>query len=377
VLMLASFGMVVVANVLTGLLQGLQRTGFVLVATVPAAAILWVVGNMALSRPRPLVGLLAAQLAHGVVLTSFLGLAVARVLRTFPAQSEVTRLPWARLVRLGSWVQAGSLFALVQQHVDKIILGILVALAPVGAYDVGARVVAVAFLPASFFLSALMPALAQRETAGNSETRLDVYRRALPPYAAMILPSGGALVILAHPLLASWLGSPPEGAVFSLQCLAITNTVIMLTGIASATVRAGERVDFEAGYGALGAVLHVILSLVGLMWWGWTGVLYGSLASAICAAIFFLARVERWLGGRSLLESARAMTPSLIALAPAVVLAGLVIGPIPGPVGRPSSLASLSVGLVVFLTVYFLILATLFRDIWRSLSASLSTLGRS
>ena len=47
--------------------------------------------------------------------------------------AEGRPITWRHLVRLGSWIQVTTLFGLVQNHVDKIILGRLASLALVPA----------------------------------------------------------------------------------------------------------------------------------------------------------------------------------------------------------------------------------------------------
>jgi O-antigen/teichoic acid export membrane protein len=262
---------------------------------------------------------------------------------------------------LGSWIQLGAVLALVQAQMDKVLLGTFAGLAPAGAYEISARVVAVATLPAFLFLGALFPAMSEREAASDEAARRNLYRAALGPYLLAIAGLTGGLVALAAPLLEAWLGVPPDGSALMLRILSLVALVTLATGVASTLRRAAERAELEVAYGTLNVGLHVALSLVGFRLFGWPGILYGTAVAAFVSSAWFTGRVERWLGWPALAETVRASLPALAATLPAALAAAGVVSLFGGmPPGRARGALALAAGAAAFATVFVAVVAVAF-----------------
>ena len=362
------------ANLLTGALQGLQRMDLVALVTVPAAGLLLFGVLQAPHFAMPLVALLVAQLAYTAALA--LGLAVALGVacragapaRPDAAGASFPRSSFLRVLSLGAWLQLTSIIALGQVHLDKFLLGMGVALGPVGTYEIGLRAAFLASLLPTFFLSALMPAATVIEARGDTQTRAELYRRGLEPYLLLVLLLTGGVIALAPALLEAWLGAPPATAVFMLRAIALAQCASLCTGIASTTVRAADQAYRESVYLGVAFALHLTLSLIGMRLWGWQGVLFGFVLAATASAVWFVVGVERWLGLEPLVTTLRAAFPAVIASACAAATGALACRLVADmAAGRPRGLAGFAVGAIAFGVTAGAVLALVFPGTWRRL----------
>ena len=285
---------------LAGLL-GLQRMDRVVPFAVPAALALGAGMAWGTTRPHPLVVLTALQLGYAALTTTLYGVLLARlvgrdVAAARPApDGHAPHVPLGELLRLGGWVQVNALLALLQANADKFILGTLVALAPVGAYELGARVTMAAMIAPVIFVGSLLPEFSRSVADRPGRTIGPLYVAALDPHFALTLGLAGVLVALAPWILAAWLGAPPANATACLVALAIAQAGYTFTGVASAVVRARGDLRLEFLYAIAGTSLHVALSIVGLRVAGIPGLLAGTAVSSVLATIWYVQRVDRSL----------------------------------------------------------------------------------
>ena len=378
-----AFGVGMVANLLTGALQGVQRMELAAAISLPAAVAL-LAGILAATRaPEPLVALFLVQLAYNGLMVIGMALALLSVTRRAPGilgavvQAAPVDLSLRRVLGLSSWLQLTSLFALAQNNLDKFLLGALVSLARVGDYEIAWRASYFAYLLPIFFLSALLPAAAAREATHGLEARLALYRRALEPYLWCVLGLTGLLIALAPSLLEAWIGHAPPGAVFMLRCVAIAQAASLGTGIASTAARAGDRAGLESAYVGMAVLLHLGLSYAGWRAWGWPGIPIGFAAAAVLSAVWFVARVDRWLGVVPLAESLRTALPafgvSAVAGLAATAVAAAPFGVAPG---RAHGLIALIAAGGAYVLVGWIVVVTLFPWQGRALEDRVRSLTR-
>jgi O-antigen/teichoic acid export membrane protein len=382
-LALLAFAFGALANLMVACLQGLQRMELAVRIFVPAAVLLFAGIHLAMRDPLPLRALTAVQALYALLILLATAVAVvvaARAEGPHPADADAEAarraITWRDLVRLGSWIQVTTLFGLVQNHVDKVLLGRLVSLEPVGAFEIAARVTNVLFLPATFFLGAFLPALARHEAGRDGlpapESRRAVYRIAFVPYGIFVVGTSGALVALAPALLESWLGTPPALATFMLRMVTVAAAFNLVTGIASTVLRAGDRARVESLYAAGMVSLHVALSVVGFRLFGTPGILLGAVVSSFLGGLWLNHRVEAWLGAPPLAESAAALAPPLVAATLATLVTVLLDGALSGgEPGRMRGLVRLAAGSAVYAGAFLLVLGGLFPARWNEFRAQL------
>ena len=373
VVTLVGFALGVPGTLFASALQGLQRMDLFAAANLPLAIGLAFAIHAALETRTPLLAVVASQALYNVCLTLVVGVVLARELARVrrPAAeaaqaADPAGLP--RLLRFGLWVQVNAALAFVSANLDKFLIGSLVALAPVAAYEVGARVSGVAFLLPLLLLSALLPAVARRNAATPGAHGLVFYRRASYPYLVLVGFLVAALLGLARPLLELWLGSAQPAQVFMLRGLALAGGLSAATGIASTLVRAGDRLALETQYAIAGFLAHVVFSIVGIRLWGWPGAIYGLVASSLLGALFFVFRVESWLGARPLAEAwSIARAPLLAAAGSAAAAAWIGSLALFGAPGRGHGLVALAASAAALMITFALLLVLLSPRRWREL----------
>ncbi len=366
-----------ISNLFFAALQGIQRMDRALVVALPAATglaagILWAMG-----RPNPLLALTQVQLAYNVVTALGFGVALLRVRPPPTGIEEVggAGASFREMLVLGGWVQLNGLFGLVQANVDKVLLGALVALAPVAGYELGARITYAAFLPAVLFLGALLPAFSRESSAGEPARLVPLYRAALDPAFAMSFAVTGALIALAPWLLRAWLGTPPDNGAFFLGMLALTQLGNLLTGVSSTVARAGGVAHLETRFAVLGTGLHIGLALVGLQLFGVRGLLLGTVIGSLAAAVWFILRIETFLGIARSRAALVAMRPYLGAAGLAGV-AGFLVASLLSPVSaHTSAWPGLVGGGVSYALLFGLYLRAAHRQLWGGLLARAGRLG--
>ena len=372
VITLVAFVVASVANFLYASVQGLQRSAAALWVAVPAAVLLGAGVFWAMGQPRPLVALTAVQLGYAVFTLAGYGTALAVLLRgrsapEGPAGARAAESVTLReLVSFGGWVQVNAIFGLIQANVDKILLGTLVALAPVATYELGARLTLAASLPALLFLGALLPAFSQAAARPDGPPAVAYYHAALAPHFALTVAICGALIALGPWLLAAWLGEPPADAPAILALLALTLLGNLLTGVSSTIARALGGIRIETMFAVLGTAFHVTLAIVGLRFLGTIGLVAGTALASLLAAAWFVHRVERWLGLDPPHAAWRAVGPLLLIGAVAVGAAFLAAHLVaPAPHGRGiATLCGLATGVLVYALAFGLALRLGAPSVW-------------
>ena len=364
-------------NLLTGCLQGLQRMDLVARISVPAALVLYFGILWAVAQPAPLAALTRVQAFYSLAMLAAFVVAFRLAAATAGApdasgavEPRGPGVSWRDLVGLGGWIQVTVLFGLVQNNVDKVLLGRLAGLEPVGALELATRLVLVAFLPVTFFLSALLPALGRLAGAvddGDAAAggRRAVYRVALAPFYFVVVGIAGGVIALAGAALEAWLGQPPADAAWMARLVAPAMALNLAAGIAGTMSRATRHVHHETMYGAGMVSLHVVLSLVFFSAFGLRGILLGAVVSAIVAGAWLVRRVEGWLDLPPLVESGRALAGPLVAatLATALVL-GLDSLLAAGEPTRLRGFVRLLAGGGLYAVAYLAVLVLGFRRTW-------------
>ena len=363
------------ANFLHAALQGLQRVDRALLVALPATLALGPGIVWATAQPRPLVALTAVQLGYAAFTALGYALVLLSLLRGGPRREAAGAVPPARvslveLLSFGGWVQVNALLGLVQVHVDKVLLGTFVALAPVATYELGARMTLAASLPPILFLGALLPAFAHAAGRGSDAVPMaTLYEAALAPHFAMSLGLCGALIGLAPWALAAWLGAPPPQAALYLVLLVLALLGNLLTGVSSTVVRAEGFIRVETAWALLGTALHVALALFGLRHFGILGLLCGTAAASLVSGAWFIVQVELGLGLRPPLVAGRVLLPFLLATAlagGAAWLAARTLVPVPPP-GRGPALVALGAGSVIYGLVFLLVVRVAAPQLWRTM----------
>ncbi len=172
----------------------------------------------------------------------------------------------------------------------------------------------------------------------------------MAPYLSITLPLVIAPCVLARPLFQAWLGAPRPDAELGLRLLLPAAGLTLLTGVATSIARAAGQPKLEAIYGVLALVLHVPLSILGIVRLGWAGAPLGGLVAVALATVWFLLAVQRGFGMRASFDALHGIgrfgLPALAGAAGAL----LAMHALPAGTGRGPALAQLAAGGMAFVT---------------------------
>jgi O-antigen/teichoic acid export membrane protein len=376
-LSLACFAVSTVGGVLQAALTGLQRldlTGGIGVLLSPVLVFLVAFG---LRMPSPIVAVLGAQLIHATLTCALLGGACWAVFRQGAARAgnvpSAGEPPLREMVGYGLRVQVGALASFLHMQLDKVLIGAWAGLIWVAPCELGLRVVNGVVSAPQLFLGALLPALADLDARGGRE-RSELYRAIFEPYVLVVVPLCVGTATLAAPLFQAWLGATRSDASLALRLLMAAAGPALVASVATTLLRAMGRPGLEARYAFLALVMHALLAVVGMRWWGWMGVLVGGALSSALAAAWLVTAAERWLG----LVPWRVSLPVLVrATIAAAVAAAATTGLIQLPhlpSGRAAGFAFLAAGGAVFTVAYAVTLVIVAprsaRGLWERLRAA-------
>lgn len=262
----------------TSLLAGLQR--YDLAAKVGA----WmVIGNvvataaMVYSGEGPLV--LLAALGAVTIAGQAAACALAyRELGSIGLSAKLVNRATLRVIFGFSWVlfviQIATLAG--DQQTDRLVLGIFTGTAAVGIYEAAAKLSGLVSLLAGLPTAALMPAASQLDAQDRVDTLRELYLRGTKYTAAFVLPVAVGLIVLARPLLLSWLGPQFAESSFSAQMLLLVWLVFPNLAVAFTIFVGTGRLRFLLAFTGVHALLNLTLTLLLVSSLGVLGVVLGT-----------------------------------------------------------------------------------------------------
>lgn len=302
-------------------------------------------------------------LAAGSVVTGAVRLVAAFALGAGGADGWVVGLGGVNgktlgtLWRFGLQVQAARFADMINQQFDRVLIGRVLGLGSVTAYDVGAKAASVGSQVPQIMNYVVEPAAAAFSTQGDEARFASLLRRSGKYFALASLPLAAYLSVAAEPLLALWLGRAPGAPmVLALRVLAWAYLVGTLTFPLRLCARGAGRPGWEAKTSGVQAVLNVVLSIGLYYLFGFPGVLAGTLAASLVGQTLLTRAVLTGLrqpAGRFLREAwLGPLAASLAGAAGGIAALGFFAEPAAGRLSAlPQALAAGGVFLAVTLGV--------------------------
>lgn len=230
-----------------------------------------------------LVGLAAAGVLVAVVrLVVLMSVGVRGVAGWNVGLNGVRKATIARLWSFGLRVFVARVAELIYFTFDRLIIGRMIGLGGVTSYDVGAKAGAMANQVPLVVLPVLEPAAASLHAEGRSEAFARLVHRSSRYMALLAFGLMGYLLVNSRPLLALWLGElRDERVVLTLRVIALAYMTASLTGPLRVSSRGAGFPGWEAKSAALQASLNVLLSILLYLRYGFTGVVFGTLAATL------------------------------------------------------------------------------------------------
>ncbi len=245
----------------------------------------------------------------------------------------------------------------LQTQIDEIVIGIFLPVSSVGGYYVARRISALPQMLSQPVLGAFIP-LASQLNAQNDTTGLrELYLFGSRAILAICIPLLVAVVGLAGPLLALWVGTKYSTNAAVVVVLATASVLevgywpgrMILQGI-------GQHRGL-AKAATFGAIANLGLSILLIHYYGVIGVAFGTLIPAIVVNIGYIwPYTMRTVGVSSLELLRRALVPALVPALPMMaVLYGIVH--VFEPIGLITVAATAAAGCVTYATTYLIFFA--------------------
>jgi O-antigen/teichoic acid export membrane protein len=237
---------VVSAAGLRGLLEALQRFGFVNGVRVPLGALTFL-GPLAVlpfsTDLRPIVGALVAARVLG---WAAYGVLLLRAMPALRIRRRLERSLVAPLLRFGGWITVSNVVSPLMVHLDRIVIGAVLSMAAVAYYATPFEVVTRLWIVPVAIVGVLFPAFATSFT-GDRERTVKLFLRGSQAILILVFPLVLLVIGLAGPGLEAWVGADfaREGTAVA-QWLALGIFVNSMAHVPYSLLQATGRPDVTA-----------------------------------------------------------------------------------------------------------------------------------
>jgi O-antigen/teichoic acid export membrane protein len=177
-----------------------------------------------------------------------------------------------RLAGFGAYVSISQFIGPLLVHLEKFILGSLVAIGVVTYYTVPYNVInAVSLFPASIAV-VTFPAFARLHSEGSGENARELYIRGTKLVFGSVLPIAIAIGVFARQILTLWMGKEfGDNSARVMQVLAAALVISAIASLPYQLLQAIRRPDLTAKFHILELVLHIPLCFWLISAFGLTG----------------------------------------------------------------------------------------------------------
>ncbi len=301
IVLLRWFLVVIAANILTQLfasvttgLQRLDLTNVIAAANLLLSAFL---GALLLLKGWGLRGLVYGYIAAGV-LTVAAYLVVVKtllpriVLNPLRFDTAEARKMFGFSLRLYLTQAAVA----VHNQIEKVFLGMLIGVGPVGWYDIASDVALKVRGSIGLILSPVLPAASELDALGDESRMEELYFRTHKYLAFFGVPAVCYVAAVSNRFVELWIGPGMRMIALPLAVLVIVNFFNLATGPGFLIFAGRGYMKPGVQSATLGIVLNVVFSLGLIYKFGFAGAVAGTSASLVIASLFFMAVFHRNTG---------------------------------------------------------------------------------
>ena len=340
--------LVLLANALGNVLQGLERFPALTVSSVLGSAVQLTAILLLLGAGHGLRGL-----AEALIVQQALVLVVRLIaLRDVAARARpgvLRRGELGEILGFAGRLQINALAGLVNSQSDKIVIGLIATATVVGELGIASQLVDAGRLVVIAALTPVVSALAVSVGAADPER---LQRQFAWMHRTWIYAIGGGTIIAMgalYPIVDGWIGGHREAIVLGLV-LTLANGLSLCTGTAIAYLRAVGRPQLEARLGPVIVALNLLFTVPLGIAFGARGVVCGTLVAYLAGSVWFMRAFRALTPQLDHVPPRELVRPTLLAslAAAAALLFGLActaIFPAPvalGPVGIGTGAAFLA-----------------------------------
>ncbi len=201
-----------------------------------------------------------------------------------------------RLFKYGLSIQVVAIAEVVNEQIDKVLLGIFRSTAMVGMYEVGAKIANTTNSLAAIVLPILTPTTSQLQAAGRDEEIKQLYLRGTSIIALLIVPVSCIVVLHAEQLIHLWLGKEGfEAAAVAARFLVMGFALYLIMGVGRLMSRGIGIPHHEMRSGILISASNLLLSFFMVRQWGIPGAVIASFVSLVIGSGYFMINFNRQL----------------------------------------------------------------------------------
>lgn len=268
----AALPFVLLAAGLRGLLEARQAFQQINYVQIPMGILLFaaplLVIQFTVTLPAIILSLVLVRIANCFALLAMCTREMAGFLRL-----RLSGHSLRELLRFGGWMTVSNVVSPVMVNMDRLFIGARLAVAEVTYYVTPFEVVSKLLIIPSAIANAAFPEFSRLAKLGaHAEIRRHL-ARSLALAMALLVPPALLAALLAHPLLAWWIG--PELADRSAGIMRLLALGVVINGasyIPFVYVQGSGRSDVTAKFHMIELVLYVPTLLLGIAWYGLLGV---------------------------------------------------------------------------------------------------------
>lgn len=272
-----------------GVINGFQRYDLNNIVGAASSLVVAMVNVSVLLAGFGLIGVIVATTTVRVVTYFVYG---ANAYRVFP----LLRLDW-RLVkrrRLSEMTTFSIHIALIDwanklnYSADALVVGAFLNTSAVAVWAVGQRLAEVAQRLTNQLNEVLFPSIVDHDTSNRLDRLRSIFLLGTRLSIATVMPVGGALILMAGPLVHAWVGPRFEGSVIVVRLLTLTVIVRVASSTSSTLLKGAGWHRLVSRTSVASSLANVALSVLLVARIGLAGVAVGTLAPVSAAALIVL-----------------------------------------------------------------------------------------
>ena len=165
---------------------------------------------------------------------------------------------------------------IIYQQTDRLVLGIFISATAIALYEAAGKFQGFVAQLTAFTVSAVMPMAAQLDAQGRQETLRSLFLRGTKYSLALVNPVVVVLIVVAQPLLQSWLGAAFAAQALSAQLLISHQALTAGLAIGDTMLVGLGQVRKRVPYAGAMALLNLTISLALVQRFGILGVVLGT-----------------------------------------------------------------------------------------------------
>ncbi len=184
----------------------------------------------------------------------------------------------------------------MHNQIEKVFLGMLIGVGPVGWYDIASDVALKVRGSIGLILSPVLPAASELDALGDESRMEELYFRTHKYLALFGVPAVCYIASVSNRFVELWIGPGMRMIALPLAVLVIVNFFNLATGPGFLIFAGRGYMKPGVQSATLGIVLNVVFSLGLIYKFGFAGAVAGTSASLVIASLFFMAVFHRNTG---------------------------------------------------------------------------------